>query len=68
MTVQAQILTLLRELQQEFNTAILLITHDMGVVAEMCDRVLVMYGGQKMEQADTDTLFTQPAHPYTRGF
>ncbi|WP_447400134.1 ABC transporter ATP-binding protein [Vibrio harveyi] len=66
-TVQAQILTLLRELQQEFNTAILLITHDMGVVAEMCDRVLVMYGGQKMEQADTDTLFTQPAHPYTQG-
>lgn len=66
-TVQAQILTLLRELQQEFNTAILLITHDMGVVAEMCDRVLVMYGGQKMEQADTDTLFAQPAHPYTQG-
>lgn len=67
MTVQAQILTLLRELQKEFNTAILLITHDMGVVAEMCDRVLVMYGGQKMEQADTDTLFAQPAHPYTQG-
>ncbi|TOQ92150.1 ABC transporter ATP-binding protein [Vibrio parahaemolyticus] len=66
-TVQAQILTLLRELQKEFNTAILLITHDMGVVAEMCDRVLVMYGGQKMEQADTDTLFAQPAHPYTQG-
>ncbi|OXE30289.1 ABC transporter ATP-binding protein, partial [Vibrio parahaemolyticus] len=66
-TVQAQILTLLRELQKEFNTAILLITHDMGVVAEMCDRVLVMYGGQKMEQSDTDTLFAQPAHPYTQG-
>ncbi|NMT18457.1 ABC transporter ATP-binding protein, partial [Vibrio parahaemolyticus] len=66
-TVQAQILTLLRDLQQEFNTAILLITHDMGVVAEMCDRVLVMYGGQKMEQSDAETLFAQPAHPYTQG-
>ncbi|MEZ8272563.1 ABC transporter ATP-binding protein [Vibrio splendidus] len=66
-TVQAQILTLLRELQTEFNTAILLITHDMGVVAESCDRVLVMYGGRKMEQADTDSLFANPSHPYTRG-
>lgn len=66
-TVQAQILTLLRELQSEFNTAILLITHDMGVVAEMCDRVLVMYGGRKMEQADTDSLFNSPSHPYTQG-
>ncbi|WP_020405649.1 oligopeptide/dipeptide ABC transporter ATP-binding protein [Hahella ganghwensis] len=66
-TVQAQILALLRELQAEFSTAILLITHDMGVVAEMCDRVLVMYGGRKMEEADTDTLFSQPAHPYTQG-
>lgn len=66
-TVQAQILTLLRELQAEFNTAILLITHDMGVVAEMCDRVLVMYGGRKMEQADTDSLFDRPSHPYTQG-
>lgn len=56
-TVQAQILSLLRDLQSEFHTAILLITHDMGVVAEMCDRVLVMYGGQKMEEADTDSLF-----------
>lgn len=66
-TVQAQILTLLRELQAEFNTAILLITHDMGVVAEMCDRVLVMYGGQKMEEATTDNIFGRPAHPYTQG-
>ncbi len=66
-TVQAQILVLLRELQMEFNTAILLITHDMGVVAEMCDRVLVMYGGHKMEEADTDTLFSRPSHPYTQG-
>ncbi|OZG74049.1 ABC transporter ATP-binding protein [Hahella sp. CCB-MM4] len=66
-TVQAQILVLLRELQAEFNTAILLITHDMGVVAEMCDRVLVMYGGRKMEEADTDTLFESPGHPYTQG-
>lgn len=66
-TVQAQILTLLRELQSEFNTAILLITHDMGVVAEMCDRVLVMYGGRKMEEADTDSIFDSPSHPYTQG-
>lgn len=66
-TVQAQILSLLRDLQSEFHTAILLITHDMGVVAEMCDRVLVMYGGQKMEEADTDSLFNHPAHPYTQG-
>ncbi|MBU6955061.1 ABC transporter ATP-binding protein [Hahella sp. HN01] len=66
-TVQAQILSLLWELQGEFNTAILLITHDMGVVAEMCDRVLVMYGGRKMEEADTETLFERPAHPYTQG-
>jgi len=66
-TVQAQILTLLKELQQEFNTAVLLITHDMGVVAQVCDRVLVMYGGRKMEQANVDELFESPAHPYTRG-
>lgn len=66
-TVQAQILALLRDLQTEFNTAIILITHDMGVVAEMCDRVLVMYGGRKMEEAETFTLFEHPAHPYTQG-
>ncbi|MDC5805264.1 ATP-binding cassette domain-containing protein [Vibrio europaeus] len=66
-TVQAQILTLLRELQAEFNTAILLITHDMGVVAEMCDRILVMYGGRKMEEADTESIFATPSHPYTQG-
>ncbi len=65
-TVQAQILSLLRDLQHEFNTAILLITHDMGIVAEMCDRVLVMYGGNRMEQADTESLFAHPAHPYTQ--
>ncbi|EPJ43279.1 MAG: oligopeptide ABC transporter ATP-binding protein [Osedax symbiont Rs1] len=66
-TVQAQILMLLKELQQEFNTAILLITHDMGVVAQVCDRVLVMYGGRKMEEANVLDLFAQPAHPYTQG-
>lgn len=66
-TVQAQILALLRDLQTEFNTAIIMITHDMGVVAEMCDRVLVMYGGRKMEEAETFTLFERPAHPYTQG-
>ncbi len=66
-TVQAQILALLRELQKRFGAAILLITHDLGVVAGNCDRVLVMYGGQVMEQAATDTLFHSPRHPYTRG-
>lgn len=66
-TVQAQILMLLKELQQEFNTAILLITHDMGVVAQVCNRVLVMYGGRKMEEASVNQLFTQPNHPYTQG-
>jgi len=66
-TVQAQILMLLKELQQEFNTAILLITHDMGVVAEVCDRVLVMYGGRKMEETGVERLFAQPSHPYTQG-
>jgi oligopeptide transport system ATP-binding protein len=66
-TVQAQILTLLRDLQSDFNTAILLITHDMGVVAEMCDRVLVMYGGRRMEQAGINSLFDSPNHPYTQG-
>lgn len=66
-TVQAQIMTLLRELQSEFNTAIILITHDLGVVAGACDQVLVMYGGRTMEYGSTEQIFYQPTHPYTRG-
>ncbi|PAJ86106.1 ABC transporter ATP-binding protein [Burkholderia ubonensis] len=66
-TVQAQILTMLRELQQEFGTAVLFITHDLGVVARIADRVAVMYAGQIVETAPVGTLFAQPAHPYTRG-
>jgi oligopeptide/dipeptide ABC transporter ATP-binding protein len=66
-TVQAQILTLIRELQQERGMAVLMITHDLGVVAETCDRVLVLYGGQLMEQASATDLFATPRHPYTQG-
>lgn len=66
-TIQAQILQLLRELQQETGMSIMFITHDLGVIAEMCDRVLVMYGGRIIEQASVSTIFKNPRHPYTRG-
>jgi oligopeptide/dipeptide ABC transporter ATP-binding protein len=66
-TVQAQILDLMREIQREHGTAILLITHDLGVVAEICDEVAVMYAGRIIEQAPVVDLFRQPMHPYTRG-
>jgi oligopeptide transport system ATP-binding protein len=66
-TVQAQILALLRELQRERGTAIIMITHDLGVVAGLCDEVMVMYGGRVMEHASADDLFARPSHPYTRG-
>ncbi len=66
-TIQAQILDLIRDLKDELNTAVVLITHDLGVVAEMADRVSVMYAGQIVEEADVSTLFKEPAHPYTRG-
>ena len=66
-TIQAQILDLMRGLQKETGTAIILITHDLGVVAEMCDRVAVMYAGEIVEQADVATLFREPKHPYTQG-
>jgi oligopeptide/dipeptide ABC transporter ATP-binding protein len=65
--VQAQILDLLRELQDEFGLAILLITHNLGIVAENADRVLVMYAGRKVEEAAVADLFRTPLHPYTRG-
>ena len=66
-TVQAQIVQLLRELQREHGTAIVMITHDLGVVAGLCDDVLVMYGGRVMEHASADDVFHRPSHPYTRG-
>ncbi|MEX2423996.1 MAG: ABC transporter ATP-binding protein [Acidimicrobiia bacterium] len=66
-TIQAQILDLIRELQSGSNTAVVLITHDLGVVAEIADRVAVMYAGQIVEQTDVHTLFADPKHPYTQG-
>jgi oligopeptide/dipeptide ABC transporter ATP-binding protein len=66
-TIQAQILDLMRTLRDELGTAILLITHDLGVVAEMCDSVAVMYAGRIVEYTDVDTLFNEPLHPYTEG-
>jgi oligopeptide/dipeptide ABC transporter ATP-binding protein len=66
-TIQAQILELLAGVQQRFGTAILLITHDLGVVAESASRVIVMYGGQVVEEAPVGPLFAVPRHPYTQG-
>jgi len=66
-TIQAQILELMKKLKEENDTAILLITHDLGVVAEMCDRVVVMYAGQVVEEAGVFELFASPNHPYTKG-
>jgi len=66
-TVQAQVLALLRELQKDMGIAILLITHDLGVIAGLCDQVLVMYGGRVMEQGSVGHIFHEASHPYTRG-
>ncbi|MCZ8521714.1 MULTISPECIES: dipeptide ABC transporter ATP-binding protein [Paenibacillus] len=66
-TVQAQILLLLQELKEEFGMSILLVTHDLGIAAEMADRVAVMYAGRIVEEARTEELFEQPLHPYTKG-
>ncbi len=66
-TIQAQILDLMLDLKKEFNTAIIMITHDLGVVAEVCDDVLVMYAGKPVEHTDVNTLFENPKHPYTWG-
>ena len=66
-TVQAQVLELLKELQRDMDTAILLITHNLGVVWEMCDKVMVMYAGNTVEFTDTKTLSSNPRHPYTWG-
>ena len=66
-TIQAQILRLLADLQKSLNSAMILITHDLGVVASMADNVMVMYAGRVVEYADVETLFSNPQHPYTRG-
>ncbi|MEW9111077.1 ABC transporter ATP-binding protein [Cytobacillus gottheilii] len=66
-TIQAQILELIKKLQEELGTSLMIITHDLGVVAEMCDRVAVMYCGKVVEYADVKTIFTDPKHPYTIG-
>ncbi|WP_028022793.1 ABC transporter ATP-binding protein [Enterovibrio calviensis] len=66
-TVQAQIMELLNELKSEFNTSIIMITHDLGVVAGSCDKVLVMYAGRTMEYGKVDEIFYTPSHPYTEG-
>ncbi|MFC4183724.1 ABC transporter ATP-binding protein [Saccharococcus thermophilus] len=66
-TIQAQILALMKELNKNFRTSIMMITHDLGVVAEICDRVIVMYSGKIVEEGDVRTIFKNPKHPYTIG-
>ncbi|MEA2022736.1 MAG: ABC transporter ATP-binding protein [Actinomycetota bacterium] len=66
-TIQAQIIDLMREIRNDLGTSIIVITHDLGIVAEIADRVAVMYAGEIVEEADTKTLFAEPKHPYTRG-
>lgn len=66
-TIQAQILDLMKELQRDMNTATILITHDLGVVAEVCDKVIVMYAGKVVETGTVNEIFYQPKHPYTKG-
>ena len=66
-TIQAQILELIKRLQDELNLAVIMITHDLGVIAEICDRVIVMYAGEIVEEAEIQELFKSPIHPYTKG-
>jgi oligopeptide/dipeptide ABC transporter ATP-binding protein len=66
-TIQAQILRLIKEMKKELHTSILLITHDLGIVAEMCDRVAVMYAGSIVEEASVEEIFMHPQHPYSQG-
>ena len=66
-TIQAQILALILDLQKELGTGLVLITHDLGVVAQTAQRVIVMYAGRKVEEATVEALFADPKHPYTRG-
>ena len=66
-TIQAQILKLMKQLNKDYNTAIMMITHDLGVVAEVCSRIVVMYAGKVVEEGDIETIFKNPKHPYTVG-
>lgn len=66
-TIQAQVLELMRQLKVKLNTSMIMITHDLGIVAEMCDKVAIMYAGRVVEYADTKTLYTHHLHPYTEG-
>jgi len=66
-TIQAQILGLISELREKTDTAVILITHDLGIIAEMADRVAVMYAGEIVEYADVEPIFDKPLHPYTQG-
>ena len=66
-TIQAQILKLIDDLREQFNTSVLLITHDLGVIAESCDNVVLMYAGYVVEKASVDTFFRSPLHPYAKG-
>ncbi|WP_300667165.1 ABC transporter ATP-binding protein [Desulfoluna sp.] len=66
-TIQAQVLELMKALKKKFNTAMIMITHDLGIVAETCDRVAIMYAGRIVEEATTELLFETPRHPYTQG-
>ena len=67
LTVQAQILELLKKLTKEKGTSVIMITHDLGVVASMCDRIAIMYAGQIVEEGTVDEIFYEPHHPYTKG-
>lgn len=66
-TIQAQVLDLIRELKRTYNMAMILVTHDLGVVAETCDKVAVVYAGQIVESGTREEIFLQPRHPYTKG-
>jgi oligopeptide/dipeptide ABC transporter ATP-binding protein len=66
-TIQAQVLELMKRIRQRLNTAILMISHDMGIIADICDRVIVMYAGHVVEDADVRSIFRSPSHPYTQG-
>jgi oligopeptide/dipeptide ABC transporter ATP-binding protein len=66
-TIQAQVLELMKKIRAELNTAILMISHDLGIIADLCDRVIVMYAGRVLEQGDVRSIFHNPSHPYTQG-
>jgi oligopeptide/dipeptide ABC transporter ATP-binding protein len=66
-TIQAQVLELMKDMQRELGMSVIFITHDLGVVARVCDRVVVLYGGRVMEQSGVDDLYYRPVHPYTEG-